>query len=92
MTPGIFPDTPEYTVLTSSFGAVVEMPGEAALFCSHAGVLGWTEHFGIAARDFLRKYERATSCNHPVSMTTRVQRSGELPLKMPPDHSLEVNS
>lgn len=32
MTPGILPDTPEYTVLTSSLGVVVEMPGEAILF------------------------------------------------------------
>lgn len=32
MTPGILPDAPEYTVLTSSLGVVVEMPGEAVLF------------------------------------------------------------
>jgi len=59
-------------------------------FCSHAGVLGWTDHFGIVARDFWGN--RTTSCNQAVSVITRVQRSGELPLKMPQDSSLEVNA
>lgn len=39
---------------------------------------------------FLREYERATSCNQAVSVTTQVQGNGKLPLKIPPDHSLEV--
>ena len=49
MTGGFLPDVPEYTRLTSSLQAV-EMPGEA--FFSHAGALGWTDNFGIVARDF----------------------------------------
>lgn len=50
-TRGFLPDVPENTRLTSSLQAVA-MPGEAVLFFSHAGALGWTDNFGIVARDF----------------------------------------
>lgn len=42
--------------------------------------------------EILREYERATSCNQAVLVTTRVQRNSELPLKMSPDHFLQVDS
>lgn len=88
-THGILPDIPEYTRLTSSLQAA-EKPEEGVLFFTY-----WRARldrsFGTSQR-FLRKYERATSCNQAVSVTTRVQRNSELPLKMPPDHSSEEDS
>lgn len=90
---GFPPDIPEYTWTTSSLEAAVgdaRGTGETASAFFSCWCARLDRSFWDRGQRFLRKYERATSCNQAVSVTTRVQRNSELPLKMPPDHSSEV--